>query len=493
MRWDHFARWSSNAAPRLRNQRARTHTRWSSTRHQEAQQPSVATAPHGDERLRIGRTFAPLHILHRRHSGHPFMIEMRYDRVKGRELYATCDIEPHTPLLRVAPHAALQGIDAVALFHNHGGDGCERSHVASPSVVLPVSSVVECCDAFQEMCASLAQDMCDVAALHQHLPLHLLTTAAAATVGELPVRSTCNSADKVAPQCHDLQSTLHAHAESWLLGLVAAVERSRGTASPHFGYLHGCLPRRPLPSSVLGWRALGRTYIKQLTAYYALMGDSASNSLSTTANAVERALHHFTLDATAMHVWKHVMAQHLLDKLRTHSNAVGKVHPSTASTEDVVWGFDCVRSRAHPFSFHTKAAIFSPRRYPLSARVQRDTQEHTAMCSLTLCPWFDMINDGAATNVDFVDTPSSSAPASSQMVDALPHKNRDLLIEAGPAGLCAGEALTMCYAASRRRTTTKTRAEVSQATSEFQQRSTTTIDVVATLLKFGFLPADCAR
>ncbi|CUG17587.1 Hypothetical protein, putative [Bodo saltans] len=321
----------------------------------------------------------------------------------------------------------------------------------------------------------------------------------------------------------DLNSTLYVQTEAWLLALCAAVEFERGAASPYFGYLHGCLPRQPLPASLAGWSLLGEQHFAPLQDYY--YGSATDDDNSARKSNAEDVQQKFVAAATENAVWKQRMALYLLNKYATSSRATASscveageritndndmignnegtgnatlVVPLLPSPERLIWAFDCVRSRSHPFSFHSKGHIFSPRRYPYSTKVNIETQDHPAMCSLTLCPWFDMINDGLNTNVDFVDALSSSA-SSSCVADPINNdtssadgsvspsnnfrwKNRDVIIEAGPAGVKKGEALTMCYSASR--------CSGSRTTASNNKRQKR-IDVPETLLKFGFLPSEC--
>jgi hypothetical protein len=481
MRWDCFARWSFDVAPRLTNL-----SLLRSSLEQQQQRPAFSRRGehrfHGAARRRVERTDASSYAPNISSSApRCFLTAMRYDKIKGRELFATCDVNPHTPLLRVTARAALQSIDVVQLIHSSS----PPRHAAVNTTTTPH----DICGEFDALCQSLVDDVLRTPTLMAALPRRMRVTAGR----------------------QDLHSTLYAHAESWLLAFCAAKEFDRGPSSLHYGYLHGCLPRQPLPVSAAGWRRLGERNVNQLRDFYGNDMQAATMADINAARSMdhEKVVHHFVADATEAMLWKQVMARHVLSRC-DHDGAVDvngeegeeKEAGTNPTINRLVWAFDCVRSRAHPFSFHSKENIFSPRRYPLSPTTTVSTQEHPGMCSLTLCPWFDMINDGPVTNVDFVDAPSSASPSVVVEFDASPArghesaassllkwKNRDIVIEAGPSGLRKGEALTMCYSAT---TTTAAAAAACGHLSppNFTQRRV--MDVPGTLLKFGFLPFECS-
>jgi hypothetical protein len=461
---------------------------------EQQQQPSSRRRGHrlhNAARRRVERTDASSYATNISSSApRCFVTAMRYDKIKGRELFATCDVDPHTPLLRVTARAALQSIDVVQLIQR-----CRRRHAA-----VTATAPHDICGEFDALCQSLVDDVLRTPTLMAALPRRM----------------------RVTTDRQDLHSTLYAHAESWLLAFCAAKEFDRGPSSLHYGYLHGCLPREPLPLTAAGWRRLGERNMNQLRDFYGNVMQTAAMADINAARDMDddEALHHFVADATEAILWKQVMARHVLSRCGydgTVDVKRGEGEEKEANTNStikrLVWAFDCVRSRAHPFSFHSKENIFSPRRYPLSPTMTVSTQDHPGMCSLTLCPWFDMINDGPVTNVDFVDAPSSALPSAVVEFDAsqarghesadgdegcgasslLKWKNRDIVIEAGPSGLRKGEALTMCYSATTTTTTTGPASACGHhlvSPPNFTQRKV--MDVPGTLLKFGFLPFECS-
>lgn len=413
MRWDAFARWSA-----------------------------------GSQRSPTSSSCIPVD---RATSGGRFLVDMRFDKVKGRELFATCDIKPHTPLFRITPSAVLQSVDAV--------------HPLTPLRLSPWGS--------------------SVAAAAGEVVVHAASWGAAfealcTDVDEMLSQARCMARKKRTAKSSvlDVVDVSPADVEAWLLAAVVAREFVSGEASPYYGYLRGCLPRSPLPTQMEGWRVLAARHLVPLSAYY---------GLSDVADGGTSVLDRFELDVEASEQWKMNVSKSIAARLIL----TGGPPPdgfSSCLPQVVRWAFDCVRSRAHPFSFHTRPNLFSPRRYPLSPNSRRETQVHPLFYSLTLCPWFDMINDGPATNIDFVDTPSlmpMTAAASSSRCDHRFLLNRDLLIEAGPQGLRRGQALSMSYAACRTRRPLDGRGNPA-ASSCVDQR----IDVPSTLLKFGFLPSE---